>query len=254
MGGKPYSSVDLDSAMKPPLTFASRQQSLAIRLLPLFSALLVFLLMVSPAWATGIYDLPILNAGSPTWLVDQAEAISLANEAKINGDLKRLAENTGQEVRFVVIRRLDFDETMPGFTEKLFQRWYPTPEEQANQTLVTIDTLTNGTALYRGAESQSLVTDAIADSITHETIAIPLKNGGKYNQALLEADKRLVAVLAGQPDPGPPAIQEINLEGTFASAEETDDKSATFWVIVLLALATLIPMVTYFWYVGIPGR
>jgi uncharacterized protein len=143
---------------------------------------------------------------------------------------------------------------MPGFTEKLFQRWYPTPEEQANQTLVTIDTLTNGTALYRGEESQSLVTDAIADSITHETIAIPLKNGGKYNQALLEADKRLVAVLAGQPDPGPPAIQEINLEGTFATAEETDDKSATFWVIVLLALATLIPMVTYFWYVGIPGR
>jgi uncharacterized protein len=60
--------------------------------------------------------------------VDQAEAISLANEGKINGDLKKLAQKTGQEVRFVVIRRLDFDETMPGFTEKLFQRWYPTPE------------------------------------------------------------------------------------------------------------------------------
>jgi uncharacterized protein len=182
------------------------------------------------------------------------EISRLVKEGKINGDLKKLAQKTGQEVRFVVIRRLDFDETMPGFTEKLFQRWYPTPEEQANQTLVVIDTLTNGTALYRGVAAQSLVNDEVAESITNETIAVPLKNGGKYNQAVLEADKRLTALLSGQADPGPPTLQEINLEGTFATAEETDDKSATFWVIVLLALATLIPMATYFWYVGIPGR
>ncbi len=49
-------------------------------------------------------------------------------------------------------------------------------------------------------------------------------------------------------------MQDISLEGTFATAEETDDKSATIWVVVLLALATLIPMVTYFWYMGLPGR
>ncbi|MFM7577814.1 MAG: YgcG family protein, partial [Microcystaceae cyanobacterium] len=65
-----------------------------------------------PAWATGVYDLPRLAAGTDTYLVDQAEAISLANEGKLNGDLKRLAQKTGQEVRFVVIRRLDFDNTI----------------------------------------------------------------------------------------------------------------------------------------------
>jgi uncharacterized protein len=46
----------------------------------------------------------------------------------------------------------------------------------------------------------------------------------------------------------------INIESTYASAEETDDRSATVWVIVLLAVATLVPMATYFWYVGLPGR
>jgi uncharacterized protein len=222
--------------------------------LGVLSVLWLMLSWATPGWATGVYDLPQLTAGSDTYLLDQAEAISLANEGKLNGDLKRLAQKTGQEVRFVVIRRLDFDQTIDGFADDVFTQWYPTPEEQANQTLLVLDTLTNSTALRQGSASQALLDEAIATSLLEETLAIPLRDGGKYNQALLAADKRVSAVLAGQPDPGPPQVQEISLEGTFTTAEETDDRSATVWVVVLLALATLIPMVTYFWYVGLPGR
>lgn len=216
--------------------------------------LIAFSFNLAPAWATGVYDLPILGTGSSTYLIDQADVVSLANENRLNGDLKKLAQNTGQETRFVVIRRLDFDTDIDQFADDLFQRWYPDAEAQNNQTLLVLDTLTNSVALRRGAEAQSLITDEIADSIVRETVAVPLKDGAKYNQALIDADKRLSAVLSGATDPGPPAVQAINLEGTFATAEETDDKSATIWVVVLLALATLIPMVTYFWYVGLPGR
>ena len=190
----------------------------------------------------------------PTYLIDQADSSSLANENRLNGDLKKLAQTSGQEVRLVVIRRLDFDTTIEGFVDQLFSRWYPDAEIQSNQTLVVLDTLTNSTALKRGETAQTLLTDDIADSLLRETIAVPLKDGAKYNQALIEAEKRLTAVLSGQTDPGPPLVQDISLEGTFATAEETDDKSATIWVVVLLALATLIPMVTYFWYMGLPGR
>ena len=63
----------------------------------------------------------------------------------------------------------------------------------------------------------------------------------------------MVAVLSGLEDPGPPAVKELNIEGTFTTAEDTDDRSAAIWTIVLLILATVIPMVTYFWYVGFPG-
>lgn len=220
----------------------------------LFLALVLLGIQVSPALATGVYDLPTLAAGSGTFLIDQAEAVSLANENRLNGDLKKLAQSTGQEVRFVVIRRLDFDTTIDGFVDDLFRRWYPDPENQGNQTLLVLDTLTNSTALRRGENAAILLNDQIVDSLLRETIAVPLKDGAKYNQALIEADKRLSAVLSGQTDPGPPAIEEISLEGTFASAEETDDANATVWVVLLLALATLIPMVTYFWYVGLPGR
>ena len=38
--------------------------------------------------------------------------------------------------------------------------------------------------------------------------------------------------------------------GIFKKAEETDQGNATVIVVVLLVLATVIPMVTYFWYQG----
>jgi uncharacterized protein len=208
----------------------------------------------APAQATGAYDLPALSAGENTWLVDQAEVLSLATESKLNAELKELAQKSGKELRLVVIRRLDYGATLSSLAEELFSLWYPTPEAQENQVLLVLDTLTNNSAIRQGKETEGLLTEAIAASVITETLKAPLKEGAKYNQALLDASKRLEAVLAGKADPGPPEAVALNIESTFASAEETDDRSATLWVIVLLVLATAIPMVTYFWYAGLPGK
>lgn len=236
------------------LKSCSSNYSLLKRLIiPVLSFVLAFGLFIMPANATGVYDLPVLGAGFQTWVVDQADVISLANEGKINGQLKELAKQTGNEVRMVVIRRLNFDETIDSFADQLFDRWYPTPEEKVNQTLLIIDTLSNNVAIRRGEKVKSLLEDNIVESVISETVAIPLRDGAKYNQAMLDAGHRLVAVLSGQPDPGPPQVDELNIESTFTSAEETDDFNATIWVAVILALATIIPMVTYFWYIGFPG-
>lgn len=241
--------------MKQSLTPRHYLQKFLQCLFPLLlSFILSFGLMVTPANATGVYDLPTINAGASTRVLDLADVISLANENKLSNQLKQLAKETGNEVRIVTIRRLDFGETIDSFADKVFATWYPTPKEQANQTLLVVDSLTNNSAIRTGEKVKPLISDDIAESVTSETIAIPLKEGSKYNQAFLGAGDRLVAVLSGQSDPGPPNAQEINIESNFASAEETDDRSATVWVIVLLFLATAIPMATYFWYVGLPGR
>jgi uncharacterized protein len=56
--------------------------------------------------------------------------------------------------------------------------------------------------------------------------------------------------LAGEPDPGPPQVQDdIQVESTFTKAEETDTENSTVWVVGLLVVATVIPMATYFAYV-----
>ncbi|NQZ62862.1 TPM domain-containing protein [Crocosphaera sp.] len=209
---------------------------------------------MAPATATGVYDLPVLGQGSDTWVIDQADAISFSNENRLSGQLETLANDNGAEVRLIAVRRLDYGVTMEGLADDIFAKWYPTPEEQANQVILIVDTFTNKIALRQGEDTKSLLTDDIATSVVKETVTVPLRQGAKYNEAFLEAGDRLVAVLSGNPDPGPPQVQELNIESTFTSAEDTDDTSATIWVVVLMVLATVIPMATYFWYVGIPGR
>lgn len=207
-------------------------------------------LAASPASATGVYQMPNLSAGDHTWIIDQAEVLSRLNEGNISSALENLANLTGNEVRIVTIRRLDYGETPESFTKQLFEKWFPTKEVQANQTLLAIDTVTDGTAIRTGDRVKSLMPDDIAKSIASETVLAPLRSGEKYNQAFLDASDRLVAVLSGKPDPGPPQIAAtLNTESTFKKAEETDTGNATIWVIGLLIAATVIPMLTYYLYV-----
>ena len=215
--------------------------------------LLIFIssCLAAPAIATGLFDLPDFDADK-TWVVDTADAISGANESKLSNTFKDLAAETGQEVRMVAIRRLDYGETVDSLAEEIFKDWYQGDEAKANQTLIVLDTLTNNVAIRTGDSAEGLVNRDIATSIIDDTIGYNIRNGNKYNQAFLDTGDRLVAVLSGQGDPGPPIMEdEIQTEGTFTTAEDTDDSSATIWVIGFLIVATVIPMATYYWYVGL---
>lgn len=212
--------------------------------------ILVSQMVAQPASATGVYQIPKVTPGDHPWVIDQAEVISRVNEGKISSDLEKLAKETGNEVRIVTIRRFDYGDTAESFTKALFEKWFPTPEAQANQTLLVMDTLSSGTAIRTGDKAKSKLPDNIAQSVVNETVLAPLREGEKYNQAFLDASDRLIAVLSGKPDPGPPQIAaKVSTESTFKSADETDTGNATVWVIGLLLAATIIPMVTYFLYV-----
>lgn len=258
-----YNKLNLDVLINfipaPPMKKKANSDSAFNRLFRLFFSVITLLLLTfnlgnDSALATGVYDLPMLTAGSAPWVVDTADVLSRSNEGQLNSNFRQVLEKTGKEIRVVVIRRLDYGETIDSFTDALFEQWYPNAETQSNQILLTMDTLTNHVALRRGESIKPLVTDEIAHSIVAESVGYALRDGSKYNQAALDAGDRLATILAGQPDPGPPQAQTLNIDRTYATAEETDDSNATLWVVVFLILATLIPMVTYFWYVGFPGR
>lgn len=212
--------------------------------------LTVQLVSQSPAQATGVYNLPFLTADNPMWVLDDADIISRASAGQISRELKELATETGNEVRFVTIRRLDYGETIDSFADGLFEKWFPDAEAQANQVLLVLDSLTNNSAIRTGSDVKAVMVDDIAASISDETLQVPLRQGNKYNQAFLDASDRLVAVLSGEEDPGPPVVEStINAESTFTSAEDTDQGSATIIVVGFLIAATIIPMVTYWLYV-----
>lgn len=218
-----------------------------------FSTLLLMLTIfcvAAPAIATGLFDLP--NFDAELWVVDTADAISSVNQNKLSKTFKDLASETGQEVRMVAIRRLDYGETVDTLAEEIFANWYPNAEVKANQTLLVLDTLTNNVAIRSGDAAQGLIGAEVSKSIIDDTVGYNIRKGNKYNQAFLDAGDRLVAILSGQEDPGPPIIEdEIQTEGTFTKAEDTDQGSATVWVIGFLIVATVVPMVTYYWYVGL---
>ncbi|WP_310425714.1 photosystem II repair protein Psb32 [Chamaesiphon sp. VAR_48_metabat_135_sub] len=204
-----------------------------------------------PARATAVYEVPVVSAGVPTWIVDKADVMSLSTQGNIKGTLEKLAQQTGKEVRFVTIHRLDYGDTIQTFTDKLFKKWFATPAEQANQTLIVLDNVTNTIGIQTGTDVKATLTDAIATSTISETMGIPLRSGNKYNQAFSDATDRLGAVLSGQADPGPPKVISTPEVGrTYLKAEETDANRTNFLIIVigLLIAATVIPMATWWWY------
>ncbi|GAB4468341.1 MAG: TPM domain-containing protein [Elainellaceae cyanobacterium] len=209
--------------------------------------ILLWLGSVAPALATGVYEIPAVNANE--WVVDEGDVLSRLNESNINGKLSSLSKKTGNDVRLVTIHRLDYGETVQSFANQLFEQWFPEPEDQASEVLLVLDTVTNNAAVRVGESAKELLTDDIATSVVDETLAVPLRQGDRYNQAFLDVTTRLSEVLAGNPDPGPPVVAEVDqTEGTFATPEETAESNATVWVIGLLLAATVIPMATYYWY------
>ncbi|MGC1308361.1 MAG: TPM domain-containing protein [Phormidesmis sp.] len=225
------------------------------RLLSLFAiALFTLPLAAAPALATGMYSMP--QSPGDNWIVDEASQISRLNEGKVADALKQLAAQTGNEVRFVTIHRLDYGETAQSFADQLSELWFPTPEARANETVIVLDDVTNNIGISVGDRSAEVLTDDIAQSVVNETMKVPLLKSNQYNQSLIDASDRLVAVLSGEPDPGPPVYNNtIDTDRNFATAEETEATRgvSTTLVVVLLIAATVIPMATYYWYLSIGG-
>lgn len=219
----------------------------------IIAAIAAFLLsgtLALPALATNAAEVPDISTSNSTWIIDTAEVLSRTTENRLNRTLKDLAQNADRPLHLVIFRRLDYGLSIDTFANELFTRWYPSAESGAKHTLLVIDTITNNIAVRAGDTAAERLTPEIVASTIDENIGQELREGDKYNQAFEAGIARFATVLSGEPDPGPPEIVDnIQTESTYLSAEETDTKSSTTWVIVLLILATAIPMATYYGYV-----
>jgi uncharacterized protein len=218
--------------------------------LPLLLGMMTWVTIPNPvAQAIGVYSIPNLIDNPDLWLYDQAKELSISTERKLTSTLEKLAQDTGKEVRMVMIDRLDYGDTIETFTNKVFSKWFPETADQTNEAVIIVDALTKSTAVAAGDGVKDLISPDILTSVVEETIPYFLRED-KFNQALIAASDRVASVMGGLEDPGAPVIKAIDVSGNFATAEETDDRQATIWVVVLIVLATVIPMVTYFWYVN----
>ncbi len=205
-----------------------------------FSLLVLLLALALPAYAVGVEDYPLLP--STEKVSDGADVLSRAAIAELQRRLEVFGD-ARVDARVITLRRLDYDLTLQELADQLLERWQ---SEDNEQLLVLIETGTNSVSIQASSEVRSLLPEVLLISTAETTMAYPLRDGGRYRQALIDGIDRLGVVLAGGDDPGPPVVVEPALiASNIPSVEETANSNAFSWVIVLLVVGTLVPMATW---------
>jgi uncharacterized protein len=205
-----------------------------------FSLLVLLLALALPAYAVGVEDYPLLP--STEKVSDGADVLSRAAIAELQRRLEVFGD-ARVDARVITLRRLDYDLTLQELADQLLERWQ---SEDNEQLLVLIETGTNSVSIQASSEVRSLLPEELLISTAETTMAYPLRDGGRYRQALIDGIDRLGVVLAGGDDPGPPVVVEPALiASNIPSVEETANSNAFSWVIVLLVVGTLVPMATW---------
>lgn len=209
-------------------------------ILRFFSLLALLLALALPAYAVGVEDYPLLP--STEKVSDGADVLSRAAIAELQRRLEVFSD-ARVDARVITLRRLDYGLSLQELADQLLERWQ---SEDNDGLLVLIETGTNSVSIQASSEVRSLLPQELLLSTAETTIAYPLRDGGRYRQALIDGIDRLGVVLAGGDDPGPPVVVEPALiVSNIPSAEETANSNGFSWVIVLLVVGTLVPMATW---------
>lgn len=209
-------------------------------ILRFFSLLALLLALALPAYAVGVEDYPLLP--STEKVSDGADVLSRAAIAELQRRLEVFSD-ARVDARVITLRRIDYGLSLQELADQLLERW---KSEDNDGLLVLIETGTNSVSIQASSEVRSLLPEELLLSTAETTIAYPLRDGGRYRQALIDGIDRLGVVLAGGNDPGPPVVVEPALiVSNIPSAEETANSNGFSWVIVLLVVGTLVPMATW---------
>ena len=209
-------------------------------ILRFFSLLALLLALALPAYAVGVEDYPLLP--STEKVSDGADVLSRAAIAELQRRLEVFSD-ARVDARVITLRRLDYGLSLQELADQLLERWQ---SEDNAELLVLIETGTNSVSIQASSEVLSLLPEELLLSTAETTMAYPLRDGGRYRQALIDGIDRLGVVLAGGDDPGPPDVVEPALiVSNIPSAEETANSNGFSWVIVLLVVGTLVPMATW---------
>lgn len=200
-------------------------------------------LPVAPVQALSAVDLPL--DPPPTHVLDQADVLSRAGRSDLSKRLDGLAD-FGVQASWISIPRLDYGLSLGQLGNELLQRWQSNKDNATPQLLFLIDAQTSGTAIVASDTLSNRLAPSLLRSTSRTTMAQPLREGGRYRQASLDAVGRIGAVLNGEADPGEPVIDSpTTVTSSIPSHEETQSSQAFSWIAGLLVVGTVVPMLTW---------
>jgi uncharacterized protein len=197
------------------------------------------------AWAIGVDDLP---ATPPTERVlDTAAVLSRAASGEIESRLQSL-QSERVDARLVTVDRLDYGLDLGQLGEDLLDRWSGGNDAAPTlpRLLLLVDTHNRAAAIAASASLEQQLPRPLLRSTARTTMALPLREGARYRQSVLDGLDRLGTVLQGGEDPGEPAQPESAVVvSNVPSRQETQESNAFTWVVVLLVVGSVVPMLTW---------
>lgn len=154
--------------------------------------------------------------------------------------------NTGYHVHFVMVRSLPFGDSPTDYATQLFGDWGLGDKD----VLFVASTKLARAGVCVGDAAAQVLSDDVAKSIAEETFGIPAGDE-RYGPALLDVSNRLIPVLSGKEDPGPPVVKNTEVVQTFKSKEETKNDRGKYIKVVggVLVIAIIAPLIQTYWYV-----
>ena len=212
------------------------------RLLLMALAIGLLLATATPVWALSAQSYP--SAPPSERLLDASGLFSRAAAAEVEQALEALSKDD-VDAHMVTVERLDYGLSLGQLGNQLLDRW---AESGGNprQLLFLYDLQTKSAEVLASATLADTLEAPLLRSTGRATMGQPLRQGARYRQASLDGTARLQTVLEGGEDPGEPATAElVQLPTTVPTHEQTQSSNARTWVIVLLAVGTIVPMLTW---------
>lgn len=220
-----------------------RPSPLLYRLLAALTVLVVGWTPLQAACAASASDYPALAPQGR--VTDSARLFSRSTDSELERRLSAF-EASHVQARLATVDRLDYGLELDTLGADLIQRWRSATPSGDSALLLLIDAQTNTAAVAASPDLLEQLPASLLRSTADTTMNIPLRMGSRYRQASLDALNRLEQVLGGADDPGPPQeLEQPVVVSSIPTQAETAAGSGFTWVVVLLAVGTIVPMLTW---------
>jgi uncharacterized protein len=158
---------------------------------------------------------------------DEAGVVAKSSAALAAKGLAAVQKSTGFNVYFVMPKAVPYGDSPAEYAKELFEAWDSGPKD----VVIVGGTKVARAGVYAGDDAAKLITPNIAESIGAETYAVRAGEEA-YGPAVLDVNNRLIPVLSGEADPGPPAVTMKETMGNFKTKAETNAQRGKYIKIV----------------------
>lgn len=179
-------------------------------------------------------------------IFDETGLINKPSISLIQSSASAIQRNSKVSVHFVFVRSISFEDSLSSFAEDIAQSWNLSDHE----ILFAASPKLARAGIWLSDDLKSTIDEQTATSIAEETFAEKASTE-RYGAAWLDVCNRLIPILAGEQDPGPPVLKQTEVVQNFKTKQETKQGRDKYVKVVgaVLLISIIAPLLQTYWYV-----